>query len=123
MLGWECVNNLSKFILLRLQIISNTFYYFIYLFGRNRKRRKLNYQKYNKHSTDIYDLNAFHRCQILAPNSKSEWATYISSTDQQKFFVGQLSSIVDTAIASSPFASKDPLAKNVSFYVDENLGE
>jgi len=38
-------------------------------------------------------------------------------------FLGQLSSIVDTAIASSPFASKDPLAKNVSFYVDENLGK
>ena len=35
---------------------------------------------------------------------------------------GQLSSFVESAISSSPFASKDLLAKNVSFYVDDNLG-
>lgn len=39
-----------------------------------------------------------------------------------KWGPGLLVSVVDSAIASSPFASKDPLAKNVSFYVDENLG-
>jgi hypothetical protein len=30
---------------------------------------------------------------------------------------------VEAALASSPFAAKDPLAKNVSFFVDQNLGE
>jgi hypothetical protein len=35
---------------------------------------------------------------------------------------GLLGSIVDNAIASSPIASRDPLAKNVSFSVDQTLG-
>jgi len=35
---------------------------------------------------------------------------------------GLLGSLVDNAIGSSPLAASDPLAKNVSFSVDQSLG-